>query len=164
MILAFHDNSLGPKITKCEDPLYKPQVIMACIWYSLVLRSEFCSYLLKKPHTIPYAPSTFQYFKSEKGKRQIYISRMSPQFWSHSDQNSSCFWLMYMINNLKRSIFQTFWKPDCCPDFLFLELETSNFGYLLIFWFSLTVQSFSKIGQHWYKTFYKGPPLMISNL
>ena len=33
----------------------------------------------------------------------------------------------------KRGIFQTFWKPDCCPDFLFLELETSNFGYLPIF-------------------------------
>ena len=33
----------------------------------------------------------------------------------------------------ERSIFQTFWKHDCCPDFLFLELETSNYGYLLIF-------------------------------
>ena len=36
-------------------------------------------------------------------------------------------------------------------DFLHLyfhvELETSNFGYLLIFKFSLTVQSFRKIGQ-----------------
>ena len=35
--------------------------------------------------------------------------------------------------NHKRSIFQTFWKPDCCPDFLFFKLETSNFSYLLIF-------------------------------
>ena len=56
------------------------------------------------------------------------------------------------------SIFQTFWKVYCCPDFLFLKVETSNFGYLLIFWFPLTVQSFSKIGQHWHQTFYKGPP------
>ena len=48
----------------------------------------------------------------------------------------------------KRAIFQTFWKDDCCPKSLFFELETSNFGYLLIFLFSLTVQSFSKIGQH----------------
>ena len=24
-------------------------------------------------------------------------------------------------------------KHDCCPDFLFFELENSNFGYLLIF-------------------------------
>ena len=36
-------------------------------------------------------------------------------------------------NICKRSIFQTFWKLHCCPDFLFNELETSNFGYLLIF-------------------------------
>ena len=35
-----------------------------------------------------------------------------------------------------------------CPDILFLKLETSNFGYLLFF--PLTVQGFSKIGQHWY--------------
>ena len=33
----------------------------------------------------------------------------------------------------KRSIFQTFWKQDCCARLLFIELETSNFGYLLIF-------------------------------
>ena len=50
---------------------------------------------------------------------------------------------------LKRSIFQTFWKLHCCAKFLFIELETSNIGYLLIFWFYSTVQSFSKIGQHW---------------
>ena len=62
---------------------------------------------------------------------------------------------------IERSIFQTFWKPDCCPDFLFLELETSNFGYLLIFWFPLTVQSFRKIGQHWCNIFYKGPPFDV---
>ena len=58
-----------------------------------------------------------------------------------------------------RSIFQTFWKVHCCPDFSFLELETSNLGYLNIFLFSLNVQSFSKIGQHWYLTFYNGPPM-----
>ena len=33
----------------------------------------------------------------------------------------------------KRAIFQTFWKPDCCTKSLFLDLETLNFGYLLIF-------------------------------
>ena len=57
----------------------------------------------------------------------------------------------------KRSIFQTFWKDDCCAKFLFFELETSSSGYLLIFFFSLTVISFRKIGQHLYQTFYKGP-------
>ena len=35
--------------------------------------------------------------------------------------------------DFERSIFQTFWKPDCCPDFLLLQLDTSNFAYLLIF-------------------------------
>jgi hypothetical protein len=50
----------------------------------------------------------------------------------------------------KRSIFQTFWKDDCCAKFLFFELETLNFGYLFIFKFSLTVQSFRKIRQHLY--------------
>ena len=33
----------------------------------------------------------------------------------------------------KRAIFQTFWKLHCCAKSLFLELETSNCGYLLIF-------------------------------
>ena len=33
----------------------------------------------------------------------------------------------------KRSIFQTFWKPDSCPDILFFELDSSNFEYLYIF-------------------------------
>ena len=55
--------------------------------------------------------------------------------------------LKYDISG-KRSIFQTFWKLHCCAKFLFFELETSNFGYLLIFSIPLTVQSFSKIGQH----------------
>ena len=64
----------------------------------------------------------------------------------------------YSPSKPERSIFQTFWKIHCCPDFLFLELETSNFGYLLIFWFPLTVESFSKIIQHGYLTFYEGPP------
>ena len=49
---------------------------------------------------------------------------------------------------VKRAIFQTFWKDDCCTKSLFFKLETSNCVYLLIFLFSLTVQSFSKIGQH----------------
>ena len=63
--------------------------------------------------------------------------------------------------NFERSIFQTFWKPYCCTKSLFFELETSNLGYLLIFWFPLSVQSFSKFGQHWFYTFYKGPPFEV---
>ena len=39
----------------------------------------------------------------------------------------------FVEKSSKRSIFQTFWRPDSCPDLLFFEIETSNFGYLLIF-------------------------------
>ena len=38
-----------------------------------------------------------------------------------------------LVEDFERAIFQTFWKDDCCPDFLFFEIEISNFGYLLIF-------------------------------
>ena len=62
---------------------------------------------------------------------------------------------------IKRAIFQTFWRLHCCPDFLFIELDTSNFGYLLIFWFCWTEQSLRKIGQHLYYTFYNGQPLDV---
>ena len=37
------------------------------------------------------------------------------------------------FENINRSIFQTFWKDDCCTKFLFFELETSHFDNLLIF-------------------------------
>ena len=69
---------------------------------------------------------------------------------SHKGRKKSQKKLLIFRFRKERSIFQTFWKPDCCPNFLFFELETSNFSYLLIFWFPLTVQSFINIGQHWY--------------
>ena len=47
-----------------------------------------------------------------------------------SSQNSA-----HNTEALKRSIFQTFWKDDCVTKSLFFELDTSNFGYLLIFKF-----------------------------
>jgi hypothetical protein len=51
--------------------------------------------------------------------------------------------------NLKGVSSKPFGKLICsCPDFLFLELETSNFGYFIISLFHLTVQICSKIGQH----------------
>ena len=34
---------------------------------------------------------------------------------------------------MERSIFQTFWKQEGCTNFLFLELETSNFGLFFNF-------------------------------
>ena len=36
-------------------------------------------------------------------------------------------WQKYLF----KGVSQTFWKTDSCPDFLFLELETSKIGYLL---------------------------------
>jgi hypothetical protein len=33
----------------------------------------------------------------------------------------------------QKAIFQTFWKLHCCPEFLFFEIETSNFGYVLAY-------------------------------
>ena len=39
---------------------------------------------------------------------------------------------LHFWNLHKRSIFQMFWKVHCCTKFLFIELDTSNFGYLLI--------------------------------
>ena len=65
--------------------------------------------------------------------------------------------LKKLLKFLIRSIFQNFWKQHCVTKSLFYELDTSNFGYLLFFWICWAVLSFSKIGQHWYQTFYKGP-------
>ena len=87
---------------------------------------------------------------------------MTTEFlWNSNTDQYSDQKIRWPKNSFERSIFQTFWKVHCCPDFLFLKLETSNFGYLFIFWFPLTVQSFSKVGQHWFKTFYKGPPFDV---
>jgi hypothetical protein len=37
------------------------------------------------------------------------------------------------VPKFESAIFETFWRPNSCTDSLFLKLETSNFGYLLIF-------------------------------
>ena len=42
-------------------------------------------------------------------------------------------YILTMINNIKRSIFQTFWKKHSCAKFLSFELETSNFGSSYVF-------------------------------
>ena len=59
---------------------------------------------------------------------------MLPVIYNWSYCSSEIRLLKYFVLFLcKRSIFQTFWKQDSCREFLFFELETSNFGYLLIF-------------------------------
>ena len=45
-------------------------------------------------------------------------------------------------------IFWTFWKLLCVTKSLFFELETSNFGYLLIYFFAELFKVYRKIQQH----------------
>ena len=75
------------------------------------------TYVLQQPQTAELAKSKGKYRKQELS--------LTPPI------------LFLQINNQddwsKRSIFQTFWKPECCAFFLFFELETLNFGYLLMF-------------------------------
>ena len=93
------------------------------------------------------------------------ILLMIHQKWTGQENKSKSTFLLFLIFfcslSFKRSIFQTFWKLHCVTKSLLFKLETSNFGYLLIFWFCWAVQSFSKIGKHWYYTFYKGPPFDV---
>ena len=60
--------------------------------------------------------------------------------WAWSKDYRKFYWLIYPFTSIKRSIFQTFWKLHCVTKSLL---------------------SFSKIGQHWYETFYKGPPFVV---
>ena len=85
------------------------------------------------------------------------------QLYPHKNHNKNRFEFIKEgeICEFKRSIFQIFWRLHCCVKFLSFELKTSNFGYLLIYLFSLTMQSFRKIGQQLYQTFYNGPPLDV---
>ena len=87
----------------------------------------------------------FPSFNTEKDviayKSFMLADRMEAQ-WSQNSQNVL---LLMVFTNFtllqfhelfsQRSIFQTFWKANSCIDSLFLELESSNFGELLIFLF-----------------------------
>ena len=90
--------------------------------------------------------------KSKDGRKKLYILStlvivvisgivvtLLTNFYSSQKGNT-------YISNIET--FQTFRKDEGCAKFLFFELETLNFGYLVIFIFPLTVQSFSKIEQH----------------
>ena len=58
-----------------------------------------------------------------------------------------------VYRNYERGIFQTFWRPNSCTNSLFLKLQTSNIGYLLIMAFP--VVEFSKQGYKIRKVFGK---------
>ena len=122
--------------------------------YSLFGKSERCS------RSIWYWVATFHIWFTERNSRfwlyswrYIYISRFRiflKLFVSRQGGVKSPVSWVFEDLTFKRSIFQTFRKVHCCTKSLFFELETSNFGYLLIFSFYWAVQSFSKTGQHWY--------------
>ena len=59
----------------------------------------------------------------------------------------------------KRSIFQTFWKPDCVTRYLFFEFETSNFGYMLIFKFAELCKVSGRLDNIDIRHFIRVPPL-----
>ena len=59
--------------------------------------------------------------------------------------NRSCIQLVPSVSWSKRSIFQTFRKVHCCPDFLFLELD---FKFWLLANFLISFNC-AKFQQHW---------------
>ena len=98
-----------------------------------------------------FSNCVFWFYKGSKISKYIFFlvaSSNKKNQWKQKLSSFSVVVFEFWRIPLKRSIFRTFWKPDSCPDFLFFKLETSNLGYLLNFLFSLTVQSFSKIGLH----------------
>ena len=59
----------------------------------------------------------------------------------------------------QRAIFQTFWKEHCCAKFLFFELETSNFDYLLFFNFVQLCKVLERLDNIYIRHFTRVPPL-----
>ena len=57
-------------------------------------------------------------------------------------------YMSFKINGQKiqRSIFQTFWKPDSCPDFLFFQIESKQFFFSInqLFLNFLTIYFFAQ--------------------
>ena len=122
-------------------------------WFRMTDRTAFCTNKTDKPFSL-FSCQLWQKISHWITRELISIQdilkfihyilqRIKKITWSVGYQ------YVIFCHDWERNIFQTFWKHESCTDFLFLELDTSNFGYLLIF-FPLTVQSFSKIGQHWY--------------
>ena len=73
-------------------------------------------------------------------------------FWSGAKQRF-CF--------SERSIFQTFRKRHSCPDSLFNKLETSNFGWLLVFNFAEPCKIWGRLDKLDIRNFIRVPPLMF---
>ena len=78
-----------------------------------------------------------------------HFNAMSGKFGKFKERRGIKFLKQYFLKT-QRAIFQTYWKVHCVTKSLFIELETSNVGTQLIFQFCWAVESFSKIGRHWY--------------
>ena len=62
---------------------------------------------------------------------------------------------------VERSIFQTFWKPDFGARFLFIELDTSNFGSLLVFYFAELCKVWERLDNIYVTHFTRVPPFNV---
>ena len=101
-------------------------------WYcpSLVHYLELISYF-------------FYYRPIENERENVYskflLMKSSKKYFIFSSACYLIIWLMTSLKNFGKigilNIWQLafLWKVHCCAKFLFFELETSNFGYLLIF-------------------------------
>ena len=74
----------------------------------------------------------------------------------------------YWVSSFDTEDLEPFWQylPNLLetwllPRFFVSKVRDFKFWLLAYFLFPLTVRSFSKIWQHWYKTFYKGPPFDV---
>ena len=80
--------------------------------------------------------STAEVSRSQKQNSQAITSPENQRtnlFFYPDSLNHLLLRLISTLLKLERAIFQTFWRLHCCAKFMFFELETSNFGYLLIF-------------------------------
>ena len=82
--------------------------------------SGFLKNFLYQGGVMPTVSWVFEDIKFKTAETANWAQSGKHQFWSEPSE---------------RSIFQTFWKVHCWSKSLFFELETSNFGYLLIFSF-----------------------------
>ena len=126
-----------PTISLWAIPTELSSVTLTIIAYKSLTSMAKSSQLLA-PKGQTQASSSFQGKQISKSRTKLLrCCRRTPMGQGGWDRNLTeqfkvrIFWGGHKIWKnlpLKRAIFQTFWKLHCCPDFLFFELKTSNFG------------------------------------
>ena len=155
--MARFDNSFSPRTLVCNFNQFNT-LYFGCKFHkwSFVTKRisssryfyQCCSYFLGAVYSILWKNQvSYENWSSYCLKKGIMV-QLPLLYTVLESSNSNILYSFQIFDNFcsVRSIFQTFWKQEGCTNFLLLELETSNVDYLLIFRFSLTVQSFSKIG------------------